>query len=732
MKQILQACGLIALLSTMVLAEHRAALVIGNSNYPKATLASPPRDIRAVGEALQKRGFVVTQAENLTAKELKETVSAFARSVPTRGTVLIYFSGYALAQSKAEDPNADNALLPIDGNPLHQGTVAGSQTGVTQLLRSLTKDSGSVRHILIVDGCYAHPGQNKDLKKGLVKTAKPVAESLVVFAAPMGEVLEPVAEGLSPLAKKLSDGLNSANPLDKVLSELSATQESTLDDLSALAVPPSKAIAASTDLRAGSKPGDEWVSDRGMVFCWCPAGKFMIGSDETSSTHEADEIQAEVEIPHGFWIGKFEFTRREMNTMRPGVYLSTGEHKLHPLNHIHGEKDVAQYLTDLNKTAPEGWIYDVPTEAEWEYAARAGSHTDYFFGNDPAELAKYGNFADRTLRESDAFGEFPKSSKAKAPGAVYFGDRQAGIFSYAHKIWSDGHATMALVGSYPPNPWGLHDIHGNLAEWTSTQYHPARLVPEKFDPNVGVVTKGGSWLSTAAYCRSAMRTWAVIPENGVGLRFVLRRKADTPPSPPAEIWTALVPTEFKSAAGTMATISPDGTVLVGGKAVKDTYTLKATVPPGIEPKAIKLEALTDPSLPGNGPGRAGNGYFLLGEFGVHFGTPGATEATKSLRMLDASASFQQAGTRITDAIDGRSEPNTGWGINGATAKDHVAIFSISVPSRNGPDGARWRHPVSVADSPVAGSPLIIVLDHHDAATLGKFRLSLMHEAPAAR
>lgn len=639
MKRILLSCGLIALLTTAARAEHRVALIIGNGNYPKATLTSPPRDIRAVGEALKRRGFVVTQAENLTGKELKETVAAFARSVPTRGTVLVYFSGYALAQSKADDPNADNALLPIDGNPLHQGTVAGSQTGVTRLLGSLFKDSGSARNILIVDGCYAHPGQNKDLKKGLVKTAKPVAESLVFFAAPMGEVLEPAVEGLSPLAKKLSDELNSAKPLDKVLSELGATQESTLDDLSALAAPASKAVAVSTELPAGTKAGDEWVSDRGMVFCWCPPGKFTIGSPETSATREDDEIQADIELPQGFWIGKFEFTRREMFTMRPGVYLSTGDHKLHPLNRLHEARDVEQYLADLNKTAPQGWTYDVPTEAEWEYAARAGSQADFFFGNDPAELAKYGNFADRTLRESDAFGEYPKSHKAKAPGAVYFGDRQSGIFTYAHKVWRDGHATMALVGSYPPNPWGLHDVYGNLAEWTSTQYHPARLVPEKPDPNIGVVTKGGSWLSTAAYCRSAMRTWAMIPENGVGLRFILRKKTSTPPAPITQKWTTLVPTQFQSEAGATATISPDGTVLVSGKPAKDTYTLKATVPAGTEPKAIKLEALTDASLPGNGPGRVGGGYFLLSEFGVRFGSSGSKEATKPLRILDTTATF---------------------------------------------------------------------------------------------
>ncbi len=145
-------------------AEHRVALLIGNGDYPKAPLASPPNDIRAVGDALKRRGFTVTLLENLKAKEMKEAFASFAGTVPTKGTALVYFSGYALPESKPDSPNADDALLPIDGNPLHEGTVAISQTGISRLMSLLTKDSGSARNILIVDGCYAHPVQSKGLK----------------------------------------------------------------------------------------------------------------------------------------------------------------------------------------------------------------------------------------------------------------------------------------------------------------------------------------------------------------------------------------------------------------------------------------------------------------------------------------------------------------------------------------------------------------------------------------
>ena len=708
-------------------AEHRVALLIGNGDYPKAPLASPPNDIRAVGDALKRRGFTVTLLENLKAKEMKEAFASFAGTVPTKGTALVYFSGYALPEAKPDSPNADDALLPIDGNPLHEGTVAISQTGISRLMSLLAKDSGSARNILIVDGCYAHPAQSKGLKAGLIKPTKIGTECLTVFAAPFNEVIEASSTGTSPCAQKLVEGLKSTRTLDKVLDELSATKVSTLENLHELASPPSKPLTTPAQLINGTKPGDEWVSERGMIFCWCPPGRFTMGSPPDRPAHQDDESPIEIEFKDGFWIGKFEFTRREMLSMRPGVYLSTGEHKLHPLNKIHEAKDVESYLTKLNETAPAGWIYDVPTEAEWEYAARAGSRTDYSFGDNPADLAKHGNFADRTLRESTAFGELPKSWKEKGPDAkIYFGDRQTGIFTYAHKQWSDGFATMAPVGSFPPNSWGLHDVHGNLAEWTATQYHPTRLTPEKPDPNFGVVTKGGAWLSTAEYCRSAMRTWAVIPENGVGLRFILRRKPQSPPSPIESRWTALIPSDFESESGATATIASDGSVLVNGKPVKDTYTLKATIPQGIQPKAIKLETLTDPALPKQGPGRSPDGTFMLSEIRMLFGAKRSDPPKIPVRVLDANATFQQPGTRVADAVDGVATPNTGWAISGGAGKEQSATFIIAPPSRNGADGAIWMHP-SETLSPSSGAPLLITLEHLSPATIGKFRISVLHE-----
>ena len=518
-------------LTSTASAEHRVALLIGNSTYPKAPLVSPPHDIRAIGEALTKRGFVVTQAENLTGEQMRMAFEAFSRTVPTRGTALIYFSGYALAASKADDPNAENSLFPIDGNPHHQGTVFSSQTGTTRMFGRLATDSGSAANILIIDGCYAHPGQSADAPQGLVKSGKLPAESHFIHAAPWGQVSEPVTAGLSPLARKLSEELNSSKSLQAILKNLTPTQESTLGDLAHLELPAHERIASAAKLSAGTNAGEEWVNDLGMVFCWCPPGKFTMGSDVRSPYRESDETPVEVDISQGYWLSKYEFTRRELFTLtKGGIYLSTGDHKLQPLNKMRAN-DPEKFLAMLNEKVAPGWVYALPTEAEWEYAARAGTSTEYYFGNDPAELGNHGNFADRTLRESDSFGEVTKNWKADAK--PFAGDRQSGLFTYAHKTWSDNQVTMTRVGSYPPNPWGLYDIHGNLAELTATPWHAERTPPAMFDDKVGWVSKGGSWLSTAQYCRCAFRGQFTFrarensTENFLGLRFVLRRK-ETP------------------------------------------------------------------------------------------------------------------------------------------------------------------------------------------------------------
>lgn len=503
-------------------AEHRVALVVGNADYPDTGLATPTADAAMVGEALRKAGFRVTQVENLKREEFEAAISDFTAKVPTRSTALVYFSGYALGGVRD-----DHVLLPLDARPMARNHLGGfQQLGVRAILTKLQKESSGAAKIVLVDGSRRHPMQLPDFESGPSKIDELPPESLAIFANGLIHEFESLADEVSPFATQLAAALNSGKSLREILETLSGVRQSTLRSLDFLDEPASKSI---DDISAAAGPGDEWISNAGLVFCWIPPGKFAMGSPDSDPMRDPDETQVEVEIPRGFWMLKFEFTRGNLfaTTGRRGVYLSTGESNLVPLNKFR-EGDLESILVKLNETAPPGWAYALPTEAEWEYAARAGTTTAYSFGNDPAKLAGFGNFADRTLRESLSFGEIAKNWDPDKPPNR--GDRQTGMFSYAHKVWNDGQTETAFVGSFPPNPWGLHDVHGNLAELTSTPYHAERAPSDEFDVNTGWVCKGGSWLSTPQYCRSAFRGQFTFKsrenttENFLGLRFVLKRK----------------------------------------------------------------------------------------------------------------------------------------------------------------------------------------------------------------
>lgn len=737
-------------------AEHRAALLIGNSAYAGAELASPPRDIRAVGAALQKRGFTVTHIENVTAEKMRAAIKTFALSIPERGTALVYFSGYTVptAYWRDADPQRDNVLLPVDGDPAAPLLLRGYKTETNTVLNMLSQEpdtpqvpgrvtlqqrGGSALNILIVDGCYRHPRANSKLPEGLLKAGTLAADSLRLYGGGYGEYQTPPAEGLSPFASKWVAALESAQPLSRVFETCSDAREcsSTLD-LSFLDAPASSVIQPPGTLTEGTQAGQEWVDAWGMVFCWCPPGAFTMGSDAREAGRQNDEGLADVEFPHGFWIGKYELTHRNASALTGFPAQASATHKLHPLNRLqHAVRDSAkQYhpgtseliLDKLNQTpAPPGWYYDLPTEAEWEYAARAGTQAAYWFGNDPAQLARYGNFADRALRESSTVGEYATRFFGKAR------EKQAGLFTFAHKHWDDGTVTMAWVGSYPPNPWGLHDMHGNVSECTATPYDPARI-PVDISGDLKLVhrptTKGGSWVSTADYCRAAARGKLTErnEENFEGLRLVLRKKREGRPAPSPR-WIPLIPSECHTASGTQAAISADGSVLIGGSAAKDTYTLKAALPPGNGIRAVRLEALADPTLPGDGPGRFRDGSFALGEFVMRFRTSSASDTPwHAVSWMHCKSPEHVSNNIPLHAIDGK--PDTVWSVRAArdrAGRPVEALFFATLPRVAEADGARWTHPSRRDTSfvlPPADATVECVLEFPNLFALGKFRLSV--------
>jgi formylglycine-generating enzyme required for sulfatase activity len=217
----------------------------------------------------------------------------------------------------------------------------------------------------------------------------------------------------------------------------------------------------------------------GMEFLLIPAGTFTMGAIDS---YPDEQPIRTVRISRPFYLGKYEVTQAQWEAVM-GYNPSSwrGQRDL-PVEQVSWE-DVQEFLRRLN--AEEGGTrYRLPTEAEWEYAARAGTTTAYSFSSDVSRLDEY--------------------------------------------AWYGGNAahTSHPVGQLKPNAWGLHDMHGNVWEWVHDWYetYPIGAVTDPQGPAAGInrVFRGGGRSNVAWRCRSSSRSYRP-PESrldAVGFRVL--------------------------------------------------------------------------------------------------------------------------------------------------------------------------------------------------------------------
>ena len=224
--------------------------------------------------------------------------------------------------------------------------------------------------------------------------------------------------------------------------------------------------------RAGQERDDNGLE---MKLVWCPPGKFMMGNAGPDQTRSGDDDRAiAVSITKGFWLGKYEVTQAEwevtMDTSpwndspwKDGSFVKISGDCPATFIDYDGAMAFCRRLTRRESAAgrlPTGCGYTLPTEAQWEYACRAGAK-------------HYVNPESRwSLAEFAWFG-------AKWGGTAF--DEK-----YAH-----------AVGMKKPNPWGLYDMHGNVEEWCRDIYVktlPGGIDPEMTSRGSSRVTRGGNWM----------------------------------------------------------------------------------------------------------------------------------------------------------------------------------------------------------------------------------------------
>jgi formylglycine-generating enzyme required for sulfatase activity len=464
-------CRLLSLLLPLIICcaplvargEHRVALLIGNSQYEDAKLATPAVDLQVLATALDKYGVRSTVLEDLPGDKLTAALDTFTNNSPTRGTALVYFSGQVLPGNfKGQD---GTFLAGINAKSGDARSIGSTGYSVEQLLARLHDKGGASAGLVLLHAADPALEYEPEL---------PPSSFLGVTTAP------------SALAAKLTGRGDLAAELRAACS----TAQTTLDSQFTLTGRGTPVVSPPDNCLPGQRAGDEWVNARGMVFCWCPPGKFVMGSPASEPHRYPDEQQQEVSIDQGFWIGKYELTLRENLRGHPGRTIA--KHKLDPLTMIHlddGRAMLKTYTADEQKQGrlPSDWEYALPTETQWEYAARAGTSTRWYFGENLVELPRHANFGDKRFYDS---------------GDIYS--------NAAHRTLDDGTVQLALVGSYRANPWGLHDVYGNVAEWC-----------------VDTSARGGSWVSVGEQCRSAYRDRFSNrnEQNFLGYRVIIQPRA---------------------------------------------------------------------------------------------------------------------------------------------------------------------------------------------------------------
>ena len=243
-----------------------------------------------------------------------------------------------------------------------------------------------------------------------------------------------------------------------------------------------KAVAAQKECSQRLRLPVEITNSIGMQLKLIPAGEFMMGSQEFGPQHK-------VRITKPFYLGVYEVTQAEYERVMKGnpSWFSKGGWGPYRLS----GKDTSSYPVEMvswdyavefckRLSAREGKTYRLPTEAEWEYACRAGTTTRFGFGDDPASLGEYAWYRDN----SD---------------------------------W-----ITHSVGEKKPNAWGVHDVHGNVWEWCADWYDGDYYKDAPTDDPSGPVTgsgrvfRGGCWRSVAGHCRAAGR-YGCVPQGRIDI-----------------------------------------------------------------------------------------------------------------------------------------------------------------------------------------------------------------------
>lgn len=511
--------------------EPRVALVIGNSDYEQTgwQLANPESDALLMAETLAGIGFDVQLVLNATEDQMEEAFAIHGERLAAAGpdaVGLLYYAGHGVQSQGA------NYLVPVDARPRTEQDLWRQAPRLGEALQYI-ETAGNAVNFVILDACRNNPLPSASRSAGGGGLASvPRSQGLLIAYAtePGYTAADGAGETNSPFTRALADVLPTEGLVaelafkrvaDRVKAETGGAQNPFYNSgltgadfyFSGTAAslppePPQQQIMIEATGRAVSPPADPSgliadevlfglqaapVEARGFRDCEIcpemvvvPAGEVVMGSPAGETGRRNNEDPSfEIRIA-AFAIGKHEVTWGDWRACvaagacpdpEPRQSGKGSPRDSAPVTHVSHEEAIG-YIEWLNSTLPPASaIYRLPSEAEWEYAARAGTVTPFHTG--------------ATITGAQANYNAGQTYAAEAPG------------EYRRRT--------EPVGRFAANAFGLHDVHGNVWEWVADCWtRDLRERPEDGSAHVwndcGTITaRGGAWNLVPSYVRSAIR-----------------------------------------------------------------------------------------------------------------------------------------------------------------------------------------------------------------------------------
>lgn len=501
----------ITLILNTLFSEQRYALIIGNSDYNElGALKNPVNDATDMAQALETIGFQVSLIKNANLIEMEDSVTAFKKNLSRSSDNIgfFYYAGHGVQS------NGENFLIPSHARISSESYLKSRSFSVNILMDEL-KYAGNSLNIIVLDACRDNPfNWNRSGSRGLVVVGSRPAGSIVVYATSEGAVASDgtgrnglfTGELLKHLTKPNIDiskvfrltgagvqNKSNGKQVPAIYNQFFDEKNLVQKEVASLIIPTDKEKRYDEH----NKPEQSITSSSGIDLILVESGSFKMGSNEGDTDQQPSH---NVRITKDYYIGKYEVTQKEWRTvMGNNPSFFKGDSK--PVEKI-SWYDAIEYCNKLSEKEGLTPVYSgsgrdvkfnsnasgyrLPTEAEWEFAARGGENSKGYKYSGSNSVKKVAVYIKNSMKD--------------------FGTKN--------------------VGTKLPNELGLYDMSGNVQEWC-WDWKESYSSSSQIDPRGNFsgsdrIVRGGSWGGNAEESLTIYR-YGYYPEfnyNGLGFRVV--------------------------------------------------------------------------------------------------------------------------------------------------------------------------------------------------------------------